>query len=69
MDKNMQEIASACRGVQIVLTDIADELSEQQTESIRVGSFGFVDALIYQLRKAAHYAGRAADNLYKSIDK
>ena len=69
MDKNIQEIASACRGAQIVLTDLADELSEQQTESIRVGSFGFVEALIYQVQIAASYAKTAADNLYKSLDK
>lgn len=67
--KSIQEIAAACRGAQITLTELADALSEQQTESIRVGSYGFVDALIYQLRTAAQYADKAADNLYKALDK
>lgn len=69
MDKSIQEMAAACRGAQIVLTELAEGLSEQQTESIRVGSFGFVDALIYQLRTAAQYADKASENLYKSLDK
>lgn len=68
MDKSIQEAAAACRGAQIVLIEIADALSEQQTESIRVGSHGFVDALIYRLRSAAQYADKAADNLYKALD-
>lgn len=69
MDKSIQEAAAACRGTQIALDEIADALSEHQTESIRVGSFGFVDALIYQLRTAAQYADKASENLYKSLDE
>ena len=68
MDKSIQEAAAACRGVQITLDEIADAFTEYQTESIRVGSYGFVDALIYQLRSAAQYADKAAENLYKARD-
>ena len=69
MSKDIQEVAAACRGAQIVLDELADALREQQTEDIRLGSYGFVDALIYQLRTAAQYADKAADNLYKALDK
>jgi hypothetical protein len=69
MDKSIQEAAAACRGAQFTLTELADALSEQQTESIRVGSYGFVDALIYHLRTAATSAGIAAENLYKALDR
>ena len=69
MDKSIQEAAAACRGAQIMLEEMADTLRLYQTESIRVGSYGFVDALIYQLRSAAQYADKAADNLYKALDR
>lgn len=69
MDKSIQEAAAACRGAQITLEEMADTLRLYQTESIRVGSYGFVDALIYQIRTAAEYADKAADNLNKALDR
>ncbi len=69
MDKSIQEAAAACRGAQIKLDEIADALREYRADSIRLGSFGFVEALIYQVQIAAQYAKTAADNLYKALDK
>lgn len=69
MDKSIQEAAAACRGAQIMLEEMVDTLRLYQTERIRVGSYGFVDALIYQLRSSAQYADKAADNLYKALDR